>query len=312
MNAYLNIFAIFLLVFLAYFLAFKGWFSNRTADEFSLLILNLALPLSTFLNIIKNFDSAAFLQLFSGMLIPLLSMAVTFFLSLGYRRMFKVTQKRWGTFSTMFTCSNTIFLGLPINLAIFGESSVAFVLLYYIVNTTFFWTIGVFQIAQDNPRIDEATASFHPLVALRKIFSPALLGFLIGIFWLLLKLPLPPVLFTFFNYLASLTTPLSMFVIGIMIYFSGIKNLSLDKDVIGVLIGRYLISPLTVIVLCRFIQIPDLMFKVFLVQSTMPVQNSVPILVRSYRGDENFSTSSLGFSILVYLFYIPLLLYLFV
>ena len=80
----------------------------------------------------------------------------------------------------MSTCSNTIFIGLPINLAIFGEKAVPYVLLYYIVNTSFFWTIGVFEIAKDSAIRKQATLSFHPLIFLKKLFTPALLGFMIG------------------------------------------------------------------------------------------------------------------------------------
>ncbi|MDN6363046.1 MAG: AEC family transporter, partial [Tetragenococcus koreensis] len=35
LTAYLNILVIFLLMFVGYFLSYKQWFSNRTADVFS-------------------------------------------------------------------------------------------------------------------------------------------------------------------------------------------------------------------------------------------------------------------------------------
>ena len=108
-------------MFLGYFLSYKQWFNNQVADAFSKLVLNLALPFNMFLNMTENFSRDEFLSLFSGMIIPLISMAVTFFISLVYRRIFLISQGRQGTFSTMFTCSNTIFIGLPINLAVFGE-----------------------------------------------------------------------------------------------------------------------------------------------------------------------------------------------
>ena len=47
-QAYSNIFVIFSLMFIGYWLSFKQWFSNRTADTFSKLVLNLSLPASMF------------------------------------------------------------------------------------------------------------------------------------------------------------------------------------------------------------------------------------------------------------------------
>lgn len=261
-----------------------------------------------FLNITANFSRDEFLSLFSGMVIPLLSMLVTLLFTFLYRKIFRITETRQGTFSTMVTCSNTIFIGLPINLAIFGEISIPFVLLYYIINTTIFWTIGIYLIATDSPQIEEARISFHPLVALKKIFSPALIGFIIGLIWMLLSLKVPVIVNSFGTYLADLTTPLSMLSIGIMVYFNGVKNLKMNKDILGVLIGRFIVSPLIVWLIGRWITVPTLMLQVFIIQSAMPVQNSVPILARNYHADEEFAASSMGYSVLLYMLYIPILL----
>ncbi|MBS5959525.1 MAG: AEC family transporter [Enterococcus gallinarum] len=307
-QAYSNIFVIFSLMFIGYWLSFKQWFSNRTADTFSKLVLNLSLPASMFLNIIKNFTRDEFLSLFSGMIIPLLSIVITYGISKLWQRFFQVAPTHHGSFSTMFTFSNTIFIGLPINLAIFGEKAVPYVLLYYIVNTSLFWTVGIYEIARDSPSFEEAKVSFHPLVVLKKIFSPALIGFIIGLIWMLFDFPLPKFIAGLGGYLSELTTPLSMLIIGIIVYYSGIKNLRMTKDLAGVLAGRFLLSPLIVWLIGQWIQVPSLMLQVFIIQASMPVQNSVPILVRNYQGDEEFAASSLGYSVLIYMIYIPLLL----
>lgn len=308
LQAYVKIFAIFALMFLGYFLSYKQWFSNRTADVFSKLVLNIALPFNMFLNMTANFSRDEFLTLFSGMIIPVISMTVTFIISLLYRKLAKVTPSRQGTFTAMFTYSNTIFIGLPINLAIFGEKAIPYALLYYIVNTTFFWTLGIYEIAQDNPDIEKARIAFHPLVLLKKIFTPALLGFIIGLLWVLTTFDVPQFITSFGGYLADLTTPLSMFVIGIIIYFSGLKNLKMNKDIFGVLLGRFVFSPVIVWLLGFVFPVPPLMLAVFMIQSSMPVQNSIAILARNYNADEEFGASSLGYSVLVYLVYIPILL----
>ncbi|GCF93500.1 malate transporter [Enterococcus florum] len=308
LSAYINIFLIFALMFMGYYLTYKQLFNNLVGDVFSKLVLQIALPANMFLNITRNFSREAFLELFNGMIIPLISMLVTFAISYVYVRLGKVSEGRQGAFSTMFTCSNTIFIGLPINLAIFGEQSVPYVLLYYIVNTTLFWTIGIYLIAKDHPQIEQAKVHFHPVQVLKKIFSPALLGFLIGVGWVLLNLPMPQEAATFLAYLGNLTTPLSMFVIGIIVYNVGIRNLTMNKDIFGVLIGRYLFSPLIVWLLGQWIPVPPLMLSVFIIQAAMPVQNSVPILARSYGGDQQYAAASLGYSVLIYLLYIPLLL----
>jgi predicted permease len=211
----------------------------------------------------------------------------------------------------MFTAANTIFMGLPVNMAVFGEKAIPYALLYYICNTTFFFTIGIMLIAKDNPKINVKTARFNWKKLLKQLMSPALMGFVVGILWLLTGKAVPKPLFDFSTYVGGMTTALSLFVIGIIIYQTGITNLKMNKDVAGVLLGRYLISPLVVYLVSFIIPVPTLMLQVFILQSAMPVQNAMPILSRSYGADEEFATSSLTYSILSYFVFILVILKLF-
>lgn len=308
LEAYLNILVIFAVMLVGYVLTWRKWFDNHIADVFSKLVLNIALPLNMFLNMTERFTKAEFLELFRGILLPALSIVITYLISIGYAKLIRVPIGRQGAFKVMFTASNTIFMGLPVNIAVFGEKAIPYALLYYICNTTFFFTIGIYLIQRDNLTAHHTPPSFSFRFIVRKLLSPALLGFFIGLCWMLLEIPLAVPLRDFAHYLSQLTTPLSLFVIGIIIYQTGLKNLTLDKDTIGVLVGRYLVSPLVIILLSKVIPVPTLMLNVFILQSAMPVQNSMPILAKGYGADETFATSSLVYSIVGYLFVILVLL----
>ncbi|MEG0254260.1 MAG: AEC family transporter [Vagococcus sp.] len=309
--SYLNILVVFAIIFLSYLLTWRKWFDNHVADVFSKLVLNITLPLNMFLNMTQKFTKAEFLELFKGIALPFVSILVTFLISFIYTKVTKVPVTRRGAFMTMFTAANTIFMGLPVNMAVFGEKAIPYALLYYMCNTTFFFTIGIILIAGDNPEIKMNQARFSFKKLMKQLLSPALMGFVVGILWLLTGVPVPKPLFDFSTYVGGMTTALSLFVIGIIIYQTGIKNLKMNKDVAGVLIGRYLISPLIVYLLSFLIPVPPLMLKVFILQSAMPVQNAMPILARGYGADEEFATSSLTYSILSYFIFIIVILKLF-
>ena len=91
-SAYINIFFIFVLMFIGYVLTYKQWFSNQIGDAFSKLVLQIALPCNMFLTITKNFSRSEFLHLVSGMIIPLISMLLTFVVSFAYCRIFRISQ----------------------------------------------------------------------------------------------------------------------------------------------------------------------------------------------------------------------------
>ena len=309
--AYLNILVVFAIIFLGYMLTKKKWFDNHVADVFSKLVLNVTLPLSMFLNMTQQFTRDEFLELFAGLAIPFLSIIITFLISIVYSKVTHVSDTRKGAFRTMFTAANTIFMGLPVNMAVFGEKAIPYALLYYICNTLFFFTIGIMIIGQDNPdnRMDQSGFSLEKL--LKQLLSPAILGFLIGVLWMLTGFSVPKPIIDFSSYIGGMTTGISLFVIGIIVYQTGFKNLTLDKDVAGVLLGRYVVSPLIVYALSFLIPVPDLMLKVFILQSAMPVQTSMPLIAKGYGADEKFVTTSLTYSLIGYIGFIFVILSLF-
>ena len=142
-------------------------------------------------------------------------------------------QDRRGLFISMFFNSNTVFIGLPINLALFGARSVPYVLVYYMANTTFFWTLGVWLIQHDGMK--EAKIDFKQ--ALGKLFSPPLLGFMLAVVLVALHIRLPKFIISTCAYLGNLTIPMSMLFIGIVLSNAGLSRIRFTRDAWPVLIG---------------------------------------------------------------------------
>ena len=49
-----------------------------------------------------------------------------------------------------FVNANTIFIGLPLNIALFGNQALPYFLVYYITNTVSTWTLGVYLMTSDS------------------------------------------------------------------------------------------------------------------------------------------------------------------
>lgn len=82
-------------------------------------------------------------------------------------------QGRRGVFVTNFFIANTMFIGLPVNLALFGDESIPSVMLYYMVNLTFFWTLGVQNIVAD---IEGKAGGIFSMQVLKKLLVTAANG----------------------------------------------------------------------------------------------------------------------------------------
>ena len=163
LNALESVFSIVLMISAGYFLSHKGWFDEKTSKLFSKLVCNLAIPCLMISQFTESFDKDKLISLGGGLLAPFASMAICYLIAIVISKVIRVKEGRIGTFRSMFFVSNSIFIGLPVNMALFGEKSVPSVLLYYIANTTFFWTIGAYGISKDGQSKNANIFSFYTI-----------------------------------------------------------------------------------------------------------------------------------------------------
>ncbi|MHC1721081.1 MAG: AEC family transporter [Clostridiaceae bacterium] len=299
-----SVFSIVIMVLLGYFFTAKKWFNQETANLFSILVLNISLPPLMFYNIISNFDRSKLSHLGNGLIIPILSIALCYVIGVMVSRLLRIEEGRRGTFVTMFFTSNTIFVGLPVNLALFGEASVPYVLIYYFANTLFYWTIGVYSISKDG--VKKGIVKIFSISTLKRVFSPPLLGFLAAIVFIALNIHVPEFILDSCRYIGDLTTPLSMFYIGITIHSVKLSRIKIDKDLIGINFGRFIISPLLVFFLVSYFPVDLLMKKVFVIQAAMPVVTSTAIVAKVYNADDQYAAVMMVLTTIASIFFIPI------
>jgi malate permease and related proteins len=303
LNASQSIFSIIIMIGIGYILSGRGWFNEDTSKLFSRILVGLALPALMISNIMSTFTKESLSQAGIGLLIPPISIATSFLLSIVIAKLIKIKPERKGTFQCMFFLSNTMFIGLPVNLALFGEASIPYVLYYYFANTTFLWTLGVYLIRKDSGLNNE---SIFSLDAFKKIFSPPLIAFIIAIIFIILGVELPKFVMDTCKYIGNLTTPLSMFFIGIVIKSVDLSNFKFDKDMLWVIIGRFIISPLLIYIISVTLSTPSMMRNVFVIQSALPIMTNMVILTKVYNGDYEYAAVMTVLTTLASLIFIPI------
>ncbi len=282
----------------------KGWFDDKSRGLLAKLVTQVALPCYMLYTITQRFTAADLLKMLPALRFPALSMVILLGVATGVARIFAVRQDRRGLFISMFFNSNTIFVGLPINQALFGDASIPYVLIYYMCNTTFFWTLGTYLIQRDG----EGEAQFDLKTSLKKVFSPPLMGFLLGLVLVMLQIKLPAFLASDLQYLGNLTTPLSMIFIGLSVSHVGVKQLVLGKEQLLILLGRFLVAPLLMASIVYWVPLPSLMKQVFIIQSAMPVMTNAPVVARLYGADSDYAAVMVTETTLATMVVIPILM----
>lgn len=303
-SSFSGVLIILFMVMVGYVLAKKGWFDEKTPSLIAKLVTQVALPCYMIYTIVGRFTADELLKMLPQLRFPALSMIILLAIAMAVAQLFMVDKKHQGLFVSMFFNSNTIFVGLPINQALFGDKSIPYVLVYYMCNTTFFWTIGTYLIQKDGRK--EVTLDFRG--TLKKIFSPPLMGFIIGVILVLLNIKLPAFLLSDFQYLGNLTIPLSMIFIGISVANAGLSRLRFTQDNVLVLVGRFVVAPLLMMLIVKNAQMPQLMKEVFIIQSAMPVMTNAPVVAKLYGADSDYAAIMVTESTILTMLVIPILM----
>jgi auxin efflux carrier (AEC) len=303
LNAFQSVLSIVVMIALGYYLTRKGLFDEDVAALFSKLVISVSLPAMIVSNILTVFDREELLSAGKGIIIPFVSMLICYAAAVSVAKLIKVKPGRKGIFQTMFFASNTVFIGMPVNLALFGEASIPYVLFFYVANTTLFWTIGIYSINKDNKGSKDKIFSINTI---KRIFSPPFMGLLTGILLVTWRISLPSFIMDSCKYIGNMTTPLSLLFIGITFSTINLKDIKFDKDMAALLFGRFLLSPLVVYALVLVIPVPTLMAKVFIIQSAMPVIAQSAIIGNAYGADYHYATVMVTITTILCVLFIPI------
>jgi len=301
-----SIIPIIAIIVLGYILQVKGWFGDAFGPNLSRLIMNVALPASIFVSVMKYLTLDKLISLSGGLLYTFVAFILGYIVAYIVVMVFKVRPGRRGTMINTFVNANTIFIGLPLNVALFGDQALPYFLIYYITNTISTWTLGVYLMTSDSK---SGQSKKETKFDWKKLLPPPLLGFFTALIFLFFEIPLAPILHNTLNYLGDMVTPLSLIYIGIVLARAGLNTIAFDKDTIVTLVGRFILAPLIMLLVLKFFapNMATVEFKTFMIQSATPALAVLPILANQGKGDVEFSTNVVTLSTVLFIVVIPIL-----
>ena len=301
-----SIIPIIAIIVLGYILQVKGWFGDAFGPNLSRLIMNVALPASIFVSVMKYLTLDKLISLSGGLLYTFVAFILGYIVAYIAVVLFKVRPGRRGTMINTFVNANTIFIGLPLNVALFGDQALPYFLIYYITNTISTWTLGVYLMTSDSKSgQSKETSKFD----WKKLLPAPLVGFLVALLFLILRISIPDFATNTLTYVGNIVTPLSLIYIGIVLAKAGLKTITFDKDTIVTLVGRFILAPLIMLLVLKFFapNMETVEFKTFMIQSATPALAVLPILANQGKGDVEFSTNVVTLSTVLFIVVIPIL-----
>lgn len=281
-----------------------GWLTPQVNDLLAKLVTHVALPCMTINQLLTQYHREELLASLPSFGMAAASVLLLYGIACLLSRPLRIPRERRGVFRATMSFGNTIFMGLPVGIALFGEQALPAVLMYYLANTMLFWIVGVSAIQADG---SGAKGSFLSLAVLKRLLTPPLITFLVCIVLILLEAPTVPPLLNAAGYVGNLVTPLAMFFIGGTLYNLLRRGLRWERGYGAFILARFLLSPgILLAVIYLFGGMNPLWRGVFLLQASMPCQSSCAIVAHSYGADSAYAAGGITITTLLSMLAIPL------
>jgi predicted permease len=174
------------------------------------------------------------------------------------------------------TFANVTFFGIPVVEALYGGA----LLMYYNVFGTL---VRVTNYSLIVPLLG-GTAEKHKINEKRKdVFSPPLVAVIIGLLFYISKLPLPTPVAGAVMSLGSMTSPLGMFIKGLIL--SGARFSDIRKKPVALVVAalRLLVMPAAALGMMLLLGIGETLVKIVILFVSMPVATLLPTYLMRFR-----------------------------
>ena len=186
LHAVSSVTIILLLTATGYFCAAKGWMGPQAKAFIGKFTLSVAVPCMCIYGLLNNLSKELLVQSGSFLLVPLLGTVILILLSLLIGRLLKLPRKKLGVFMMMCSVSNAIFVGLAMCTELFGDTCTPYVMLYYLVNTSFVQLLFLSLV-----RWSGESRGFDLKMLQKFLTTPAVIAVFVGLalVWFEVKLP---------------------------------------------------------------------------------------------------------------------------
>ncbi|MGN0071211.1 MAG: AEC family transporter [Atopobiaceae bacterium] len=205
-----------------------------------------------------------------------------------------------GNFAATF--SNPSFFGIPLVVATVGSQSVFYNVGFIALMNIGQWTYGLGLILHEKgeplPTVKDV---LHSIMT-----APFMIAALIGIVLYATQIALPSVITTCLDDVAALNTPLAMFMIGVYLAQTNVKQMFTRIANYRVALARIVLSPLASLALLTLLPIPSYEMRIaLLIAASCPVGANVAIYAQLHDADYAYAVETVVISVLLSILTVP-------
>lgn len=271
--------------------------------KLSTLILNVTLPSTILSSSIVDGETMTGGALAILLLASCLCYVIFIAAALIIPRLLHMAPERRGIYSFMMVFSNSLFLGIPVAEALFGEVAIFYAALINIPFCLLLYTLGVTLVSEKK---QEGAQKFQ----WKLLLNPGALAALLGLVLYVFRVPVPGVLRDTLSLMGKITTPGAMLIIGSTLAGIAVKDLFNDPGLYVTCAVRLILFP----VLIRFTMAPLIsdpaVLGTLVALAATPVATNSTMLCMEYGGDYETASRGIFLSTLLSMVTMPVMIWL--
>lgn len=193
--------------------------------------------------------------------------------------------------------SNSGFMGYPVLEGLFGKVGIFYGAVFNIPLNIFMFSAGIAIYTGKNDIKNIKNVALNPVII------STIVGFLMFVF----SIKLPYVVDTTLSSVGSITTPLSMIIVGTMLGGVKLKDVFSGFQVYYTSFMRLILVPIVVILLLKLLRADSFMIQICAVIEAMPAAVLASVLAQEYGADSKLAARSIFVTTIMSILTIPII-----
>lgn len=287
-------------LFLIMLLGVYGSKRNIITDEINRglteILLKITLPLMIVSSFVFTFDESMEKNITKTFIYAFLTFVIVAIISYLFLIPIKSKKRKILQFANVF--SNCGFIGFPIMESIYGFEGVIYTSIFNMYFAIFTWTYGIMI--------------FTGKVTLKEIkkvlLNPCVIAVYLGVFIMKFNIQVPVVIYSTIKIVGSMTSPLSMIIVGVILSKANIKENLKDWTIYYGSIIKLLIIPILLYLITLIINDNSKVANTMLILSAMPAAAMTSILAENFNKEKEYAAVIVFFTTLISLITFPIIL----
>ena len=286
---------------IGFFLKKINILNDAATRGFSALIVHVTAPCLLFSSIV-TMDQSELKNALTLMWAGVVVYAVLVVLAILVTRILKVPASSAGVYQAAMIFGNVSFLGIPLVQSLYGTTGVFYIALLNIHFNLLFFTYG-FYLIMSSGTAESSGGKFNS----KKLINSGIIGIILAMIFYFCGISLPDMIISPIQFAGSITSPLSMIIIGSSMASYSLKEVFSQKKIYVLSLLRLLVYPILAYFIFRYLLGDNLLTRVLCIYIGMPTASIVGMTAITYGCDAHGATSCTAMTTVLSLATIPVL-----